>query len=139
MKRYLVIDEGEDISPNTQALIEAVQSGKATILRELDGDIEGLLEAAETIPGVFTALWEVAEERFKQLEKGWTAKHDKEYHSAGELVRFAIYLLETPPVCSYNPDLPDWIVKLKGKSDTRARQIIAAAFLLAELQRTGDK
>lgn len=82
---------------------------------------------------------DVFAERAKQLAK-WPTDHDDAHHTTGELVVAAAYLA-SPDTEVREGDLDDedlgWAVHLKAKhvADRRKQLVVAAALILAEIER----
>lgn len=77
-----------------------------------------------------TAIIDVLIERTKQLKK-WTPGHDDE-HKDGELADAAAHLagLRTTVL-----DAPEWAIDLRARHTRRESLVIAAALILAEIER----
>lgn len=79
---------------------------------------------------VATVLEEVAAEREKQRAK-WGDDHD-DGHDGGELAEAAAFLASHDGTMR---DPPDWAYALDANNPPRRRYIIAAALLVAEVER----
>lgn len=79
-----------------------------------------------------TAIVDVLIERTKQLKK-WTPNHDDE-HKDGELADAAAELahVERPGTDVF---APEWATDLRQKHERRQQLVIAAALILAEIER----
>jgi hypothetical protein len=75
-------------------------------------------------------LSEIAAERKKQISKGWTAEHD-DRHTAGEIAIIAGY------VCQEKRDR--WKIVSRHANDRRQQLVIAAALVVAEIERLDRK
>jgi len=85
-----------------------------------------------------TPFWPLADvemERVKQVQKGWTPAHD-DGHDTEDLPAVAAYLTD-PTHALTSHGVPEWGIHLgfKTGTDRRRQLIIAAALLVAEIER----
>jgi len=86
---------------------------------------------------------EIAGERKRQIEEGWTPEHDDDTHCSGELASAAVVLTLSceSDVQALDDDeyAPEWAFGLRRKYayDRRRRLIIAGALIAAEIDRLG--
>lgn len=73
-----------------------------------------------------TVFDDINEERDRQISRGFDAKYDDE-HGDGQLAEVAADL------CMGNDD--DWGIARKWQHDTRRQLVIAAALIVAEIER----
>lgn len=78
-----------------------------------------------------TVYAEIAAERLKQISKGFNPEHDAVEHGNGDLTRAAAYLA-TGVV---RATTPVWATALDAKHTYREKLVIAAALLVAEIER----
>ncbi len=80
-----------------------------------------------------TVIEEIAAERQRQIAKGYDAAHDDQWRTFEiSTVAAAVALGETEHISG---DVPDWAQHIIEKWDTRRRLVIAAALLVAEIER----
>lgn len=98
--------------------------------RNLDGILNRLLDLVIETP----ALASVIAERAKQKEQ-WGDVHDDNEHRHGELADAAVHLIDRAH--EDNETGLWWVrsLRAKYKNDYRKRLVIAAAWLLAEIER----
>ena len=77
------------------------------------------------------AEYDVLEERSKQRKK-WSDDHDDNEYQDGDLACVAGYLSE---ISAHNINRFPWASELAGRHNSRQRFVMAAAFLIAEIDR----
>jgi len=83
-----------------------------------------------------SAISDISKERERQLSKGWDSNHD-DHHNDGRLAGVAglVAINKTPFQDELQSDLDDWCIVHKWKDDRRRQLVIAAALLVAEIER----
>ena len=92
--------------------------------------VERLMSAGQ---GPMSVLDEIAAERERQQAKGYTAEHD-DRHTTFEISTVAA-AVALGAVDYISGDVPEWAEYIIDKWDTRRRLVIAAALLVAEIER----
>lgn len=90
-----------------------------------------------TAPTRPSVLDEIAAERAGQVAKGYDAAHDDEHTTFEISAVAAAVALGGSEFVSF--DVPEWADTIIAKHDTRQRMIIAAALLVAEIERLDRK
>ena len=83
-----------------------------------------------------SAISDISKERERQFIKGWNSDHD-DSHCDGMLAGVAgvVAINETPFEEDIEDSLNDWDIVSKWKGDRRRQLVIAAALLVAEIER----
>jgi len=81
-----------------------------------------------------TAIQDISDERERQLAKGWDAKHD-DLHGNSELAIVAASVALHRTNHELDPLPYDWGITYKHDNDRRRQLLIAAALLVAEIER----
>lgn len=126
----------EDEASRTFSYIE---SNGHTVIFNSNKEVSKLESLNSDKQSTINVVQELLKERARQIRKGWNNRHDIKFHSAGDLAEDACnYLMKGKPI---RKKVGNKYVKLKrickteDKHGYRENLIIAAALVIAEIER----